>query len=86
MTKQEFIQRYKAENLTIGDEYMMVLDRITDEPLVLGCTYDHGNGKFSKQGSAEVTSLLKKSIMKVRRLIFFMKWYLVNIKYKRIKM
>ncbi|MGA9289228.1 MAG: hypothetical protein WBV93_12890 [Anaerobacillus sp.] len=46
MTKQEFIQRYKAENLTIGDEYIMVLDRITDEPLVLGCAYDHGKWKI----------------------------------------
>lgn len=39
MTKQEFLQRYKEEKLTIGAEYTMVLDHMTDEPLVLGCVY-----------------------------------------------
>ena len=46
MTKQEFLERYKAENLTIGDDYMLVLDGITDEPLVLGCTYDQDKWKI----------------------------------------
>jgi hypothetical protein len=45
MTKQEFLQRYKDEKLNIGDEYLMVLDAITDEPLVLGCVYDQGKWK-----------------------------------------
>lgn len=45
MTKQEFLKRYKDEKLNIGDEYLMVLDAITDEPLVLGCVYDQGKWK-----------------------------------------
>ncbi|WP_371019007.1 hypothetical protein [Pseudalkalibacillus sp. JSM 102089] len=45
MTKQEFLQRYKDEKLNIGDEYLMVLDAITDEPLVLGCVYNQGKWK-----------------------------------------
>ena len=48
MTKQEFLKRYKDENLTIGAEYIMVLDSITDEPLVLGCAYDQGVWKIYK--------------------------------------
>ncbi|MBN8211164.1 hypothetical protein JI666_20810 [Bacillus sp. NTK071] len=48
MTKQEFLQRYNSENLTIGAEYMMVLDGVTDEPLVLGCAYDQGVWKVYK--------------------------------------
>lgn len=46
MTKQEFLKRYKEEKLTIGDEYLMVLDSITDEPLVLGCIYDQDKWKI----------------------------------------
>jgi hypothetical protein len=48
LTKQEFLKRYKAENLTIGDEYLMVLDGITDEPHVLGCTFNQGKWKIFK--------------------------------------
>lgn len=48
MTKQEFLQRYKEEKLTIGAEYTMVLDHMTDEPLVLGCVYDQGVWKIFK--------------------------------------
>ena len=40
MTKQEFLKRFQNEKLTIGAEYMMVLDQIKDEPLVVGCAYD----------------------------------------------
>ncbi|WP_110943388.1 hypothetical protein [Virgibacillus senegalensis] len=41
MTKQEFIKKFEAESLNIG-EYMMILDKISDAPLVLGCAYDQG--------------------------------------------
>jgi hypothetical protein len=50
MIKQEFLKRYKDEKLTIGAEYIMVLDSITDEPLVLGCVYDQGIWKIFKTG------------------------------------
>ena len=50
MTKQEFLKRYKDEKLNIGDEYLMVLDAITDEPLVLGCAFDQGVWKIYKTG------------------------------------
>ncbi|WLR42598.1 hypothetical protein LC087_18260 [Bacillus carboniphilus] len=39
MNKQEFINRFKKEKLNMG-EYIMVLDSITDEPLVMGCVFD----------------------------------------------
>ncbi|MCA0174663.1 hypothetical protein [Bacillus sp. RAR_GA_16] len=50
MTKQEFLQKYKDEKLNIGYDFIMVLDSITDEPLVLGCVYDQGVWKIFKTG------------------------------------
>ncbi|MBT2718596.1 hypothetical protein [Bacillus sp. ISL-57] len=47
MTKQEFLNRYEAEKLNIG-EYIMVLDTITDESLVIGCAHDQGVWKVYK--------------------------------------
>ncbi|MBL5769418.1 hypothetical protein B5V88_10835 [Heyndrickxia sporothermodurans] len=41
MTKQEFLKRFKSEKINIG-EYKMILDKISDAPLVLGCAYDQG--------------------------------------------
>lgn len=41
MTKQEFLKRFKSEQLNIG-EYIMILDKVSDAPLVLGCAYDQG--------------------------------------------
>ncbi|RVT56540.1 hypothetical protein [Niallia taxi] len=37
MSKNEFLKKLKADNLNIG-ENIIVLDYITDEPLVMGCT------------------------------------------------
>ena len=54
MTKQEFLNRYDAEKLNIG-EYIMVLDTITDESLVIGCALMKECGKFIKQEREEVT-------------------------------
>ena len=47
MTKQEFLEKFETEKLDIG-EYIMVLDSLTDEPLVLGCAYDQGKWKVYK--------------------------------------
>ena len=47
MTKQEFLEKLETEKLDIG-EYIMVLDSVTDEPLVMGCTYDQGKWKVYK--------------------------------------
>ncbi|MBN8211165.1 hypothetical protein JI666_20815 [Bacillus sp. NTK071] len=59
MTKQEFLQRYKDENLNIG-EYIIVLDNITDEPFVLGCVYDQGVWKIYESGERYGHGILKK--------------------------
>lgn len=48
MTKQEFLQKYKDEKLNIGYDYMMILDKVSDAPLVLGCAYDQGVWKIYK--------------------------------------
>ena len=50
MIKQEFLKRFRDENLTIGAEYMMILNKVSDAPLVLGCAYDEGVWKFYKTG------------------------------------
>ena len=47
MTKQEFLEKFKTEKLDIG-EYIMVLDSVTDEPLVMGCAFDQGKWKVYK--------------------------------------
>ncbi|MGM9948718.1 MAG: hypothetical protein ACI33P_01265 [Lysinibacillus sp.] len=47
MTKQEFLEKFETEKLNIG-EYIMVLDSVTDEPLVMGCAYDQGKWKVYK--------------------------------------
>lgn len=47
MTKSEFLNRYRKENLKIG-EYMMVLDEVTDDPLVMGCGFSNGAWKVYK--------------------------------------
>ncbi|WP_226658919.1 hypothetical protein [Pseudalkalibacillus hwajinpoensis] len=59
MTKQEFLKRCKIENLNIGDEYMIVLDGITDEPFVLGCVYDQGEWKIYKTGERDGHYIIK---------------------------
>lgn len=45
MTKEEFLKRFKEEKLYIGP-YIMVFDKITDAPEVLGCVYDEGKWKI----------------------------------------
>lgn len=47
MTKKDFLERYQIENLKIG-EYIMVLDKVTDDPLVMGCALDEGVWKVYK--------------------------------------
>ncbi|MGG0658423.1 hypothetical protein [Rummeliibacillus pycnus] len=39
MTKEEFVELIKRENIRSG-EYLIVLDQITDAPLVLGCVLE----------------------------------------------
>ncbi|GEL05619.1 hypothetical protein [Rummeliibacillus stabekisii] len=41
MTKEEFIERIHKENIRPGD-YLKMLTKITDVPLVLGCVHDNG--------------------------------------------
>lgn len=41
MNKEEFLKRIKEENIRLG-EYLIVTEKITDAPLVLGCAYDEG--------------------------------------------
>lgn len=36
MTKSEFLDRMKNENINLA-EYIVVVDNLTDEPFVLGC-------------------------------------------------
>jgi hypothetical protein len=45
MTKQEFLMRIKSKKLNLG-EYIIVLDNITDEPLVMGCAFEKGMWKI----------------------------------------
>lgn len=47
MTKQEFEQRFNSENLNIG-EFILILDKISDAPLVIGCAFDQGLWKVYK--------------------------------------
>lgn len=47
MTKQEFLRRFEDEKLNI-DEYIMVLDKITDDYFVIGCALDDGCWKIYK--------------------------------------
>ena len=47
MRKQEFLDRLKKEKLNMG-EYILVLDSITDESLVIGCAFDQGMWKVYK--------------------------------------
>lgn len=49
MLKQEFINRFKEEKLDIG-EYIIIIDKISDAPLVLGCAFDEGKWKVYKTG------------------------------------
>ncbi|MEN1967632.1 hypothetical protein WMZ97_06075 [Lentibacillus sp. N15] len=45
MTKKEFQRKIKSEKINTG-EYIIVLDNITDEPLVMGCAFDDGVWKI----------------------------------------
>ena len=47
MTKEEFLDRIESEKLSIG-EYIIILDKISDAPLVLGCVFDEGKWKIYK--------------------------------------
>jgi len=39
VSKNEFLKKLKAEKLNTG-EYIIVVDYLTDEPLVMGCTQE----------------------------------------------
>ena len=45
MFKNEFLKKLKAEKLNTG-EYIIVVDYITDEPLVMGCAQENGVWKI----------------------------------------
>lgn len=45
MTKQEFLEKLSSEKINLG-EYIVVLDSITDEPLVVGCFLEEGVWKI----------------------------------------
>jgi len=47
MTKKEFLIRYEEDQLDIG-EYIMILDKISDASLVMGCALDDGVWKVYK--------------------------------------
>lgn len=47
MTKQEFLTKFKSNKLNLG-EYIVVIDNITDESLVMGCAFDNGFWKVYK--------------------------------------
>ncbi|WP_026772163.1 hypothetical protein [Virgibacillus senegalensis] len=47
MTKQEFLNKYNSKKINLG-EYILVLDKITDAPLVIGCAHDQGVWKVYK--------------------------------------
>ena len=72
MTKQEFLRRYKDENLTIGAEYMMILDKISDAPLVLGCAYDQGVWKIYKTGERDGHYIIKEYASENEAFQFFL--------------
>lgn len=59
MTKQEFLKRLKDEKLNIG-EYLIVLDNITDEPLVIGCAFDKGAWKVYETRERRGHVIIKK--------------------------
>jgi hypothetical protein len=73
MTKQKFLKRYRDENITIGAEYMMILNKVSDAPLVLGCAYDEGVWKIYKTGEGGGHYIIKEMILKRKRLIIFTK-------------
>lgn len=47
MTKNEFLIKFNEESINLG-EYIMVLDKLTDEPLVMGCVFDNEVWKIYK--------------------------------------
>ncbi|MGF2616402.1 hypothetical protein FZC84_01280 [Rossellomorea vietnamensis] len=47
MTRKEFLIKYKSTKLNLG-EYIVVLDDITDEALVMGCAFEDGLWKVYK--------------------------------------
>ncbi len=54
LTKEEFIERIHKENIRPGD-YLMMLTKITDVPLVLGCVHDNGKWNIFETLNVEVT-------------------------------
>ena len=47
MTKLEFLQKIKNDNIELA-EYIVVVDRLTDEPFVIGCYQDDKMWKIYK--------------------------------------
>ncbi|MFD2923031.1 hypothetical protein [Halobacillus naozhouensis] len=47
MTKQQFLNKFESEKLNIG-EYILILEKISDAPLVMGCAFDKGMWKIYK--------------------------------------
>lgn len=47
MTKDEFLKRVENDNLNTG-EYILILDKISDAPHVIGCAFDQGFWKVYK--------------------------------------
>ena len=81
MTKQEFLKRYREEKLTIGAGYMMILDKISDASLVIGCAFDQGVWKIYKTGERTGHYVIKEFETENEAFDFF--YELVLSKHKR---
>ena len=59
MTKEELLKRIKEEDIALGP-YILILDKITDSPLVFGCTFDEGMWKIFETRERGGHFLIKK--------------------------
>ena len=49
MTKSEFLDRIKKENIQLG-QWLIILDEVNGSPFVMGCQEEDGKWKIYKTG------------------------------------
>jgi len=47
VTKHEFLEKFESEKIKLG-EYILILDKISNAPLVIGCAFGQGMWKVYK--------------------------------------
>jgi len=82
MTKEEFLNRIENEKLDIG-EYIIILDKISNASLVLGCAFDEGKWKVYKTRERGGHYIIKEFVNENEAFDYFYEMILIADRYNK---